>query len=316
MRLLFLIFTLCSSLFSVAQEINNYSTLFDVRDSSFTRISYDNDLFVGTDQYYTQGIGIDVFSYKLRKNPLNRVLFRLKNSDRDRFGIQFRTHGCTPTSILSDSVLIGDRPYAGVFTFGIVRTSQQTDKHQRLTSSLDIGMIGPAALGKEIQTEIHKITGNDLPLGWQHQIKNSPIVNYLIRMDFELLTQQSWFDASCFYELKLGTFQTNLSTGMNLSIGRKNNAFSPTENHRFEYYAYYQGYVTAVGYDASLMGGILNRDGYYLRYSEINPLVMRMHFGLVFAAPHFSIATDLGFASKEIRAGTEHLWGGLRLTFY
>lgn len=301
---------------SFAQEINNYSTLFDVRDSSYTRISYDNDLFRGTDRWYTQGIGIDVYSFRFAKNPLNGMLLRLKSSDRDRYGIEFRTHGCTPSTILSDSVLIGDRPYAGVFSLGVVRTSQQKERKLRLTSQFELGMIGPAALGKETQTGIHKITGDDLPLGWQHQIKNSPIVNYMVRIEkgapFRL---PKLITADVYLQGKIGTFQTNLSSGFELALGRLNTPFT-TSKHPYSFYAYSQSSVTLVGYDASLMGGIINREGYFLSYSELNSVVLRQHVGLVFGAPHFSIALNFAFISREIKQSLPHSWGGLRLTFY
>ncbi|MDG1331337.1 MAG: lipid A deacylase LpxR family protein [Crocinitomicaceae bacterium] len=301
---------------SFAQEINNYSTLFDVRDSSYTRISYDNDLFVGTDRFYTQGIGIDVFSYNLRRNPLNKLLFRLRNSDRDRFGIEFRTHGCTPTTILSDSVLVGDRPFAGVFSVGIVRSSHQVERRLRLVSKFELGMIGPAALGEEIQTGIHRLTGDDLPLGWQHQIKNSPIINYSTRLELGTgLFVPRYFYSSVFGQAKIGTFQTNLSAGVEFSVGPKNTSYSERK-HRYELYAYSRSEATLVGYDASLMGGIVNRYGYYLPYSEINPFVFRQHVGVVFGAPHFSLAFNLAFTSREIKAGIPHSWGGVQLTFY
>lgn len=320
MRSIIFIFLCAVQLNCIAQEINNYSTLFDVRDSSFVRVSYDNDVlnFLGTDYYYTQGIGIDYFSHKLRKNPLNIVLLALKNSDRDRFGIEFRTHGCTPTSILSDSVLIGDRPYAGVFSLGITRSSHQIRRDLRLTSKFELGMIGPAALGKQTQTGIHAITGNDLPLGWQHQIRNSPIVNYITRLEFELGPNKfvpRYLYSSLYGEAKLGTFQTNLSSGIEFSLGARNRSYTK-DKHTYEFYLFGRSGITLVGYDASLMGGIINRSGYFLRYSEINPFVLRGQLGLVFAAPHFSIVAQMSFLSREIRDGLEHSWGGLRLTFY
>ncbi len=314
--LLIFIFSIISSSSLFSQEINNYSTLFDVRDSSYTRISYDNDLFRGTDRFYTQGIGIDVFSSRLIKNPINVILLRLKNSNRDRYGIEFRTHGCTPTTIVSDSVLLGDRPYAGVFSFGAVRTSQQIDKKLRLTSQFEIGLIGPAALGEQTQTEIHKITGSKIPLGWQHQIKNSPIINYTLRLEKETpLRIPSFFNSTVHAQTKVGTFQTNVSTGIEFSLGRRNHPFSEA-THRFEYYIYSQSSALLMGYDASLMGGVVNRDGYHLSYSELNSLILKQHIGFVFAIPHFSIAFDFAFISREIKKGVPHSWGGLRLTFY
>ena len=313
--LLFIVSILAPSIL-FSQEINNYSTLFDVRDSSYTRISYDNDLFRGTDRWYTQGSGVDVFSSRLRKNPVNAILVRLNNSDRDRFGLEVRTHGCTPTTILSDSVLIGDRPYAGTFSVGAVRTSQQVERKLRLTSQFEIGIIGPAALGKQTQTAIHTVTGDDLPLGWQHQIKNAPIINYTMRLEKGTPVQiPSIFNSTLYAQAKLGTFQTNVSAGIDVSLGRRNLPFSETK-HRFELYVYSQSSALFVAYDASLMGGVVNRGGYHLMYSEINSLVLKQHVGIVLAVPHFSLTVNFAFISKEIKEGLPHSWGGLRLTFY
>ena len=314
--LVIFVFTALSSSSLFAQEIDNYSSLFDTRDSSYTRISYDNDLFRGTDRWYTQGIGIDVYSWKLRENPINSILLQLKSSDRDRFGIEFRTHGCTPASIISYNILVGDRPYAGVFSLGMVQVSQQKDRKLRLTTKLELGMIGPAALGEETQTFIHKLTGSDLPLGWQFQIPNSPIINYNVRIErgpFFRLPKFIRYDL--YSQAKLGTFHSNISGGLEFSLGRLNNPIA-TMDHRFSFYLYGQSSATLVGYDASLMGGIIDRSGYHLKYSEIKPLVLRQKVGLAFGAPHFSFRFEFAFLSKEIKAGLPHSWGGVRLTFY
>lgn len=313
--ILLLIFILTLSGNVHSQEIESTASLLNVSKNGYTRISYDNDLFRGTDRYYTQGIGIDVFSPRLENNPMNVLLLRLNHSDRDQYGIQFRTHGCTPTSILSDSVLLGDRPFAGVFSFGIAQISQQNDRALRMTSVFQLGMIGEAALGKQTQTGIHRITGNDLPLGWQHQIKNAPIVNYTLRLEKRLGELPSIFFLSGFGQAKIGTFQTQLSTGFDVSLGRRNHPFSNAK-HRFECYAYSQCALVLVGYDASLMGGVVNRSGYHLSYSELNPFVLKQHIGVVIAIPHVSLTFDFAFISREIRQGLPHSWGGLRLLFW
>lgn len=316
MRSLILILTvfICSS--SIAQEINNYSSLFDVRNSAFTRISYDNDIFRFTDRFYSQGIGIDVFSPKLAKNPLNALLLKLKNSENKGYGISFRTHGCTPTSLTADSILYGDRPYAAAFSLGIVRTSQQNERKLRLTSKFELGMIGPVALGEQIQTGIHRITGSDIPQGWKFQIRNAPIVNYTLRIEkapgFKL---PKFLNADVYSQVKLGTFQSNLSGGLEFSLGRLNTSYS-TLNHRFSFYLFSQSSATLVGYDASLIGGVINREGYTLFYSEIHPAVLRQSIGFVFGMRHFSFTFHFTYITKEIKGSLPHSWGGLRLTFY
>ncbi len=315
-RQITLSFLLLVSSITFAQEVNNYSTLFDVRDTSYTRISYDNDIFRFTDRFYSQGIGIDVYSSRLVKNPLNSILVRLKGSDRNSYGIEFRTHGCTPTSITADSILYGDRPYAAAFSLGVVRTSQQKERKLRLTSQFELGMIGPVALGEQIQTGIHRIVGSDIPQGWKFQIGNAPIVNYTLRIEkAPMFKLPKFLNADVYSQAKLGTFQSNLSGGFEFSLGRLNTSYS-TLNHRFSFYLFSQSSATLVGYDASLMGGVVNRGGYYLSYSEIHPVVLRQSLGFVIGIPHFSFAFHFAYITKEIKGSLPHSWGGVRLTFY
>lgn len=42
------------------------------------------------------------------------------------------------------------------------------------TVELDLGVIGPAALGKPVQTEWHKLVDTDKPIGWGNQLRNEP----------------------------------------------------------------------------------------------------------------------------------------------
>lgn len=39
------------------------------------------------------------------------------------------------------------------------------------------GVVGPGSLAKITQREVHRLIGNDLPQGWDYQLKNEPILN-------------------------------------------------------------------------------------------------------------------------------------------
>ena len=71
----------------------------------------DNDYFSATDYYYTQGYNFELTSPWLRKNPLNPLFKKLKKSDQ-KYGLSIEHMGYTPTSISSDAILYGNRPFA------------------------------------------------------------------------------------------------------------------------------------------------------------------------------------------------------------
>ncbi len=303
-------------LISSAQRIDNYSSLFEIPDSSFVRIHYDNDLFQGEDIYYSQGIRLEIVNPIFRKNPVNRILISFPNASSRKYGISAEIAAFTPTSILSDSILFNDRPYAAIMALNFFQMSYSNELTMKLSSDIQVGIIGQAALGKEIQTGIHRVTNNSIPLGWQHQIQNDVILNYSTRLDKQLLSFRSLFAFNGLAELNLGTYQTNISVGLDLSFGHKNNLFEGKQN-KFQFYIYGQSKLKVVGYDASLMGGLFNRSSdYTINYSDVNKLVAEQHVGIVIQFPHVYFGTDFGFITPEFSGGNSHAWGGIRLGFY
>lgn len=301
---------------SSAQRIDSYSTLFEVPDSAFVRFQYDNDLFQRQDIYYTQGVCLEIVNPVFQKNPINKLLISSAQSSTNKYGMRIETAAFTPTSILSDSILYNDRPYSAMMALNFYQMSYFNEQKMKLTSDIQIGIIGQAALGKEIQTGIHRVTNNSLPHGWEHQIQNDVILNYAIRLDQQLLNYRSLFSLNGLGQINLGTYQTNVSIGLDLSFGHKNNVFSSKEN-KFQYFIYGQSKLKAIGYDASLMGGLFNRSSdYTINYSAINKLVAEEHIGFVVQFPHVYFGADFGFITREFSGGNTHAWGGLRLGFH
>jgi len=316
MRIYFILILLPFCQFSLAQRIDCYSTLFEIPDSSFVRIQYDNDLFQAQDIYYTQGVSLEMVFPVLKKNPVNKLFIPAKFPALVKNGIRLETAAFTPISIVSDSILYNDRPYAAIMAIDFFQMSYWPTYQLKISSELQLGMIGPMALGKEIQTGIHRMTNNSLPLGWQHQIKNDVLLNYTLRFDKQLIQYNSLIAFNTFGIAKVGSYQTNLSLGIDLSVGKKNNLYT-SKKRTFQYYLYGQSQLKIIGYDASLMGGMFNRSSEYtLNYSTINKLVAENHVGLVLQFPHVYFGVDFGWISKEFSSGTSHSWGGIRLGFY
>ena len=139
------------------------------------RYTYANDLFFRTDYYFTQGMTLTLVHPALARLPVRHLLAAGPRGSTQHHGLTLRYDGFTPLRIQDAFIRVGDRPYAAYFYASFFRISNQPARHQRLTTALEIGFIGPAAGGKELQTAIHRVTGNAEPRGWDYQIRNAPI---------------------------------------------------------------------------------------------------------------------------------------------
>src|ERR1700751_4223720 len=113
-----------------------------VSDRKFLSTNYDNDFFTATDRYYTQGIKFELILPALRKLPLMFLLPKLSHST-VQYGLNAVQDCFTPASIQRDIFIQGDRPYAATMYLGHFAVSNNEEKKQRLTSEIDLGIIGP-----------------------------------------------------------------------------------------------------------------------------------------------------------------------------
>ena len=147
-----------------AQLIDNSSTFRNIGRNSYFRFHYDNDYFTKSDEYYSQGITFDFVHPAIQRFPLAKLLWK-PFSTKPQYGISFNLFGYTPTSILSDSILYGDRPFNSNISLKTFLIQVDEIKRQQISTAFSIGVMGKAALGYEIQYYIHKWTGNPLPHG-------------------------------------------------------------------------------------------------------------------------------------------------------
>ena len=298
-----------------AQRIDTYSSLAEIPTNSFIRLNYDNDLFRLQDIYYSQGLTLEIVHPSMKKNPINHLFLHPIKSDKQKNGVRFESTVYTPSTILSDSILLNDRSYASILALEFYEFSYQSIKTMKLISSFQIGIIGPAAMGREIQTGIHRVTNNSLPLGWQHQIKNDLLLNYNLRVDKQLFHYKTNIALNGIGSTDIGSYQTNFSLGIDLSLGKKNNTFLNNDS-KFQAYIYGQSQIKLIGYDASLMGGMFHRSSdNTLSYSSISKIVNENHLGITLLYDSFSFGVDFGWISKEFDTGSAHSWGGIRIAF-
>lgn len=87
----------------------------------------------------------------------------------------------TPTDLRRAIPDPNDRPYAGWLYGGLTLVSEvNRDQQDRLTQfdavGIDLGIVGPGALGKQTQRAFHRFLGGDqiIPRGWDKQLHDEP----------------------------------------------------------------------------------------------------------------------------------------------
>lgn len=130
----------------------------------------ENDMMSGTDRYYTNGIkfgggvSADPLIERIFQAPAESVLRSVsKAPGQVEFGLFLGQNMYTPRNIKTSLPQPLDRPWAAwLYVGGVV---QNVEKDRLQTVELDLGMIGPAAQGKLLQSEWHKLIGVDQPQG-------------------------------------------------------------------------------------------------------------------------------------------------------
>lgn len=200
----------------------------------------DNDLFGGDgqDQGYTNGAALSLVSpnlYDYTGDPclpwlarwLNRHLEHLHPGRFDQQNMVF-TLGqglFTPDDPERRDLIRDDRPYAAVLLASFGYNARNED-HLR-TNQLQLGVVGPAALGRQAQSLVHRFTDSKKFHGWDHQLHNEPVFR-LIHERMRRWPERaagpgdgwSW-DAIGHWGAALGNLSTYANVGGELRFGWK-----------------------------------------------------------------------------------------------
>ncbi|MDI2111893.1 lipid A deacylase LpxR family protein [Commensalibacter nepenthis] len=127
-----------------------------------------------SDRYYTNGLRIGWTSpTDSLPTPIADVnTFLLgKGMQRIHWGLQQMMF--TPSDTRAFDKLPFDRPYAGVLltTVNLISDTDNT----RSVFGIQAGLMGPGALGRQVQNGFHSIIGDNKNNGWHNQLKNMPV---------------------------------------------------------------------------------------------------------------------------------------------
>ena len=128
-----------------------------------------------TDRDYTNGIRLGWTSGEGGVPDFLQGIGRtLWGDGRQRIAVDLSQQIYTPTNTNTANPPLADRPYAGVL-LGTVSIIHDSDR-ARSVLALGLGVVGPAALGEQVQNGFHDLIGQRHALGWDTQLHNEPLL--------------------------------------------------------------------------------------------------------------------------------------------
>ncbi|MFM4702321.1 lipid A deacylase LpxR family protein [Aeromonas bivalvium] len=153
-------------------------------DGSLT-LTVENDVFTGSDNNYTNGVGIAWVSDAIAREddgPLAQwtrfwsfLPFVADDGYTTYASWALAQEINTPDDIEQPYPDRDDQPYSGVLVVDSTLYARRWDWSHAW--QLRLGMVGPASQADDTQREFHRQIGADKPRGWDTQLPNEPIVN-------------------------------------------------------------------------------------------------------------------------------------------
>lgn len=193
---------------------------------SFT---YENDLLAGTDRYYTSGFqaawrspSADPPGWLAAITGVGAGIV-FPDGGTPRWGLAFGQNIFTPADTQRRNPDPLDRPYAG-WLYGAINVASYTATSYG-SLELQLGVVGPSALGEEVQNNVHDLINVDRALGWNHQLKDEPGANLILTRQWRLNSDPVWDDVAVgivpTLTGSLGNVQTYASAGIMVRVGNE-----------------------------------------------------------------------------------------------
>ncbi|MGN6804284.1 MAG: lipid A-modifier LpxR family protein [Ginsengibacter sp.] len=294
---------LFSSVFLVAKSQEKQPEHFSKQLSFLS----DNDfyLFQGKDGYYTNGfmLNYDEVHHSKRGSFLKQV---------DQFTFGQKMYTAYSRKIHSPDQI--DRPITGYLFLQFSR-SDFLKKNQMFQWGIAAGTIGKASLGETLQTAYHKlihINTSEWGWVWDYQLKSAFGIDLHAKYAKALVqTENSFMQITPLSEVTLGMNFTNASEGVLLQLGKLkkqnesvywNASLDEEENkNQSELFFYYYPKLTLQLYNATIQGGLLNKDkGPIVSYPE--PFVLLQQVGAIYSFKRYSLRLGVNFSTKEAKS--------------
>jgi lipid A 3-O-deacylase len=282
----------------------------------------DNYDFELKDRYYSNGF---IIQYnRLSKKTSDRFLKKI-----NRFELGHKVFNPYTNRTSNENVLeFMDRPFAG-WLYGSYGATLFHSKNHILEYSLTGGIMGPSALGSQIQRGWHKFIGLYKVYGWEYQLNNEPGINISAAYYHSILPTalKRPISIHTVSRAELGNIFTNATAGLLFKTGWLNKdekqsgywmgnlgADLKTFNRK-EFIFFLEPVVQYQAYNATVRGGLFTKNkGPFT--TNFEPFVFQVKTGMMITGNDLGLRWYYTFRSKEgsmMRKG-EH-WGTIGLSF-
>jgi hypothetical protein len=260
-------------------------------------------------------------------NPMRKLMLPYWSSGMNYYGIAVVQNMFTPSTTKKGGIQYGDRPYAAYLAIESFKITNDPGHAYRQTSGITAGIIGPGSYGEWVQRSFHNnVPTNNEPLGWEYQIRNDLVLNYTVSCEKGVVHGRN-AELLVYTTGNLGTLYTNFSAGAhfragwfnpyftNLGVGRKQR-LAEAGLKKSQFYLFVKGSGKAVGYDATLQGGLFNHSSVYtLPGGHLSRFVFQGSCGLTLSLNGVGLDIEQFLLSPEFGGGLWHKWVHVGLTF-
>jgi len=276
------------------------------------QVENDNDAYtfnIQRDSYYTNGVALRY-----------RVLIDTTGSKKTIRSYDLNHRLYTPKRVWWTELEQLDRPYAGQISAAISNEYYyKTGSYLKIKGEL--GWMGPATQGNDLQYHWHKTFGMQLPLAWQYQIDDGPIIN-TYGTYAKTLASEKGIDFSSESNIALGNVFSHFRQEFMLRFGNLKPFINSTQFNGVlgienknpglqEFYFFISPGLEYVAYNATIEGNPIGKKSDYVE--ERVPWVYQTRAGLMISWTRFDFALLYYQRTKETTESTSHKFVGIRM---
>lgn len=269
----------------------------------------DNYNFTLHDRYYSNGLFIR-YNWLAKKETNKNVLKTINRTETGQMIFNSYYNRRSVERVLETM----DRPYAGWIYASYGKTKIFSNKDVLKYDGV-IGIVGPAALGKQIQTGYHRLFRLYNIYGWEYQVKNEIGLNASVQYYRSLIKNKRGQPLAIHAVGKatLGNTFTNASAGLLVKFGNseqeENNSYwsgrlgEPQKKsiHKLDAFLFLEPTLMVQAYNATVQGGLLRSEkGLYV--SELNPFIYIIKGGAVISGRQIGLSITYTIKQKEVKS--------------
>jgi len=314
-----------------------------LRFGSISLYTENDKFFAGTDRNYTNGFKLTALSSDLRAfnspevpRPLRALadaLDPLFPTATPKLGLSLGQNIYTPEDTQTTAYQPADRPYAAWLYLGVMFQLHRDLPPGQIdtldTWEVQLGVVGPAALGEQVQNGFHRIINADTAKGWDQQLHNEPGLNliYERKWRFETAGARTGWGADLIPHagFSIGNIFTYANAGGSLRYGYKlpadfgTNLIRPSGDsnagRREKFGVWLFGSV-----DGRAVARDLTLDGNTFRDSpsiDKKPFVADLVGGVALGTRHWQLTYAQALRTKEFEGQSdEQVFGSLSLSYF